>query len=74
MVPVGILRGECDFKRWEVTHDYKQTFPNATLLYVTGAGHVISSDQPDIYLAALRAFLLDRPLLLEPYQQDTPPK
>ncbi|WP_328916146.1 MULTISPECIES: alpha/beta hydrolase [unclassified Streptomyces] len=72
-VPTLIMRGECDYKKWEVTYDYKRTLPDSTLVYVPGAGHAIAIDRPAIYQAALRAFLLDRPLPLPPYTAATPP-
>ncbi|MGE5139683.1 MAG: alpha/beta fold hydrolase, partial [Rudaea sp.] len=53
--------------------DYRKTFPISTLLYFPGAGHIIYYDKPDLYLAALRAFLLDQPLPLAPYTDSAPP-
>ena len=72
-VPVLILRGGCDFMRWEVAYEYKLAFPNATLLYVPEAGHAFGYDQPKIYSSAIRAFIQDRPLPLAPYTSTTAP-
>lgn len=72
--PVLISKGECDYIKWEVAYQYKTTFANSTLLYFPRAGHAIYMDQPDLYLAAVRAFLLDRPLPLTPYTGSEPPQ
>jgi pimeloyl-ACP methyl ester carboxylesterase len=47
--------------------------PNAALLPINGAGHDIAADQPDQFLAAVTAFLLDQPLPTVPYLADPPP-
>jgi len=66
-VPVLILRGGCDYMRWEVAYEYKHAFANATLLYAPEAGHAFGYDQPKIYSSAIRAFVQDRPLPWAPY-------
>lgn len=71
--PALILRAECDYKNWPVTYDYKKTLPNSTLLYVPGAGHSIRDDAPQVYLSAVRAFLLGAELPLPAYTAATPP-
>lgn len=67
-VPALIMRGTCDYVRWAATYDYRRTLPDSTLVMVEGAGHAIAGDQPAIYTAVLRAFLLDRHLPLPAYQ------
>jgi proline iminopeptidase len=71
--PALILVGSCNYIKWEVEYQYKQTLPNSTLLYIPHAGHVIYLDQPDIYFASIRAFLLNIPLPLQPWTSSTPP-
>jgi proline iminopeptidase len=71
--PALILVGSCNYIKWEVEYQYKQTLPNSTLLYIPRAGHVIYLDQPDIYFASIRAFLLNKPLPLQPWTSSTPP-
>ncbi|WP_254898390.1 alpha/beta fold hydrolase [Kitasatospora sp. NA04385] len=66
-VPALVLRGECDYKHWEVTREYRDTLPDARLLYVPGAGHAIAVDRPREYRAAVLAFLTDAPLPRAPY-------
>jgi pimeloyl-ACP methyl ester carboxylesterase len=71
--PVLILRGECDHIKWPVTYQYRSTFARSTLLYFPGGGHIIYYDKPDLYMAAVRAFLLDQPSPLPPYESSIPP-
>lgn len=71
--PVLILRGQCDHIHWDVTYQYKTTCARSTLLYFPGGGHVIYADLPDLYLAAVRAFLLDTPLPLPAYSSNQSP-
>ncbi|WP_214401862.1 alpha/beta fold hydrolase [Pseudonocardia lacus] len=71
--PVLILRGECDYQSWEVAREYRDVLPGAVLLPVDGAGHSIQTDRPDVHLAAVSAFLLDRPLPGQPHTSPEPP-
>lgn len=71
--PVLILRGQDDYLKWDVTHEYKKTFPNATLVYIEAAGHAIDLEQPDAYVTTVRAFLLDQPLPLPAHEGAAPP-
>ncbi|MFC9970970.1 alpha/beta fold hydrolase [Spirillospora sp. NPDC127200] len=72
--PTLILRGQCEFKRWEIAREYRDTIPGAKLLPVPGAGHVIDAEQPALYRSAVVAFLTGRPLPLAPYTgQAAPP-
>src|SRR5712692_416640 len=68
-----ILTGACNYVKWAVTWQYKTTLPNSTLLYFPHAGHVIYLDQPDLYLASIRAFLRGTPLPLPPWTTAQPP-
>ena len=72
-IPVLILRGGCDYVSWKVVTEYKEAFPNATLLYVPDAGHAFGYDQPGIYVSSVRAFLQDQPLPLPAYTSSSPP-
>jgi pimeloyl-ACP methyl ester carboxylesterase len=71
--PTLILTGACNYVPWAVIWQYKATLPNSTLLYFPHAGHVIYLDQPDLYLASIRAFLLGTPLPLPPWTTAQPP-
>jgi proline iminopeptidase len=72
--PTLILTGACNYVPWAVTWQYRTTLPNSTLLYFPHAGHVIYLDQPALYLASIRAFLLGTPLPLHPWTTAQPPK
>jgi len=72
-IPVLIFKGECDYCLWEATHQYKELFPNTTLLYIEGAGHILYVDKPQVFHDATRAFLLEEPLPVQPYLGSEPP-
>ena len=61
------MRGECDYIAWPVTREYRDVLPNATLVAVDDAGHVISTDQPSLYRELVSSFLLGDELPLEPH-------
>jgi pimeloyl-ACP methyl ester carboxylesterase len=71
--PTLILTGACNYVPWAVTWQYRTTLPNSTLLYFPHAGHVIYLDQPGLYLASIRAFLLGTPFPLHPWTTAQPP-
>ncbi|NJN44091.1 MAG: alpha/beta hydrolase [Anaerolineae bacterium] len=60
--PVLILRGECDYIPLEATMRYKETLPNAVFVPVPGAGHAVTSAQPELSLVMIRAFLSGAPM------------
>lgn len=62
LTPVLILRGECDYIPLDATMRYKETLPNATFVPIPGAGHAVTSAQPELSLATIRAFLNDEPI------------
>ena len=72
-LPVLILRGECDYVKWEVTYEYKSLLKNATLLFLEGAGHMPFLEKPGLVLESIRSFLLDKKLPLLPYTGNLPP-
>lgn len=57
LTPVLILRGECDYIPLDATMRYKETLPNAVFISIPGAGHSVTSGQPEISLATIREFL-----------------
>lgn len=72
-LPVLILKGECDYLKWEVTYQYKTLLENSTLLFLEGAGHMPFLEKPDLVLDSIRSFLLDEPLPLPAYTEVSPP-
>lgn len=73
-IPALILRGDCDYGKWEVTYEYKELFPDSKLLLVKDAGHMLFLEQPEIFTAAVRAFLLAEPLPIPIYTDSVPPQ
>lgn len=71
--PSLIMTGSCNYISWAATWQYKTTLPGSTLLYFQDAGHVIYLDQPSLYLASIQAFLLGKPLPLQPWTSPQPP-
>ncbi|WP_432981892.1 alpha/beta fold hydrolase [Dactylosporangium sp. CA-233914] len=71
--PVLVLRGQCDYIAWPVTREYRDLLPGAVLLPIDGAGHRISTDQPERYRQAILAFLVDEPLPIQPHTAAEPP-
>jgi len=71
--PVLILKGECDYLKWDVTYEYKTLLTNTTLLLLEGAGHMPFLEKPDLVLESIRSFLLDQPLPLPEYLDEFPP-
>ncbi len=63
-LPVLILRGECDYVKWEVAQEYKSLLKNSTLLFLEDAGHMPFLEKPELVLDSIRSFLLDEPLPL----------
>jgi len=73
-LPVLILKGECDYLKWEVTYEYKSLLKNSTLLFLESAGHMPFLEKPGLVLNSIRSFLLDKPLPLPAYTDKLPPK
>ncbi|MCS7482935.1 alpha/beta fold hydrolase [Umezawaea endophytica] len=65
--PVLVLRAQCDYLRWEVTREYRDTFPQSTMLTIDGAGHTALADKPAETGAAVAAFLTGESLPAKPY-------
>src|SRR5690606_23429783 len=65
--PVLIIRGQYDYIAWEQTREYRDIFPNSSLLPVEGLGHVITKPYQQIYTEAIVKFLNGEKLPIEPY-------
>ncbi|WP_242882379.1 alpha/beta fold hydrolase [Actinomadura litoris] len=72
--PALVLRGQCEFKRWEIAREYRDAIPGARLVQVPGAGHVIDAERPELYRDTVVAFLTGRPLPLPPYTGQAAPR
>jgi pimeloyl-ACP methyl ester carboxylesterase len=68
--PVTTRRGppRGDYLSWSSVQEYQEALPDARLLYLKSSGHNVYQDEPKRYLAAVRAFLLDKPLPQHPYR------
>ncbi|MCR1784026.1 alpha/beta fold hydrolase [Nocardioides carbamazepini] len=55
--PALVLRAECDYVPWIDTREYRDTLPEATMVYLPGAGHGITDDAGPAYLRAILGFL-----------------
>ncbi|MCW8380647.1 alpha/beta fold hydrolase [Streptomyces justiciae] len=56
-VPVLVLRGSCDYKNPGIAREYADVLPEADLVTVSGAGHLIDAEQPTLYRRAVTRFL-----------------
>ncbi|MFI9557218.1 alpha/beta fold hydrolase [Nonomuraea endophytica] len=72
--PALVLRAECDYKRWPITREYRDTIPGARLVYFKGAGHAIALDRPVEFAATVTAFLTDQALPLPAYTGQQEPR
>jgi proline iminopeptidase len=67
-IPTLVIKGRCDYLSWSSAQEYLTTLPDSRLLYLDGSGHNAYQDEPERYMANLRAFLLGRALPESPYQ------
>jgi len=67
-IPALVIKGRCDYLSWSSAQEYLQVLPDTRLLYLDGSGHNAYQDEPERYMAGVRAFLLDRPLPERPYE------
>jgi pimeloyl-ACP methyl ester carboxylesterase len=65
--PTLILKGSCDYLSWQSALDYRNTLPDATPVYLPGAGHNLYQDRPAAVLATIRAFLTGAPTPIPPH-------
>jgi proline iminopeptidase len=72
-IPALVIKGRCDYLSWSSAMAYRRALPNARLVYLPGAGHNVYQDEPDQFMAQVRAFLLDQPLPDLPYEEQLPP-
>src|SRR5215216_474773 len=67
-IPTLVIKGRCDYLSWSSAREYLEALPDARLLYLRGSGHNTYQDEPERYMAGVRAFLLGRPLPEPPYE------
>lgn len=59
IVPVLVMKGQCDNQPWGYTNEYISVFQNHRLTIISGAGHSLWVEQPMFYLETIRQFLND---------------
>lgn len=57
LIPLLILKGQCDNQKWGFTQEYRSFFPNSQLIVVPNAGHSIATEQRELYIATINRFL-----------------
>jgi len=73
-VPALVLKGECDYLPWSFASEYRDTLPDAELVYLPGAGHEAYIERSETYFPIVRTFLLDHWAPVPPYEDDAPPR
>ena len=68
-----VIKGGCDYQSWTSAADYRDLLPQATLIYLPRVGHNTYAEDPRTVLAAVRAFLVGRPLPVPAYRGAEPP-
>jgi len=66
-VPGLVIKGSCDYLSWSSALEYLDSSPSTRLIYLRGAGHNAYQEQPEAFLAVVRAFLADERLPVAPY-------
>ena len=72
-IPALVIKGRCDYLTWSSAQEYLGALPGAQVLYLDGSGHNAYQDEPERYMAGVRAFLLGRPSPERPYVGSRPP-
>jgi len=67
-IPILVIKGRCDYLSWSSAQEYLEVMPDARLLYLDDSGHNAYQDEPERYMANVRAFLLGRALQERPYE------
>ncbi|MFP4394640.1 MAG: alpha/beta fold hydrolase [Anaerolineales bacterium] len=68
LTPSLVLAAECDYIPWGVIQQYQETLLNEKVIYFEGAGHMIQLTQGGALGATIRAFLLEEPYPISPYE------
>jgi proline iminopeptidase len=73
-IPTLVVKGRCDYLSWSSALKYVRSLPEAQLLYLDGSGHNAYQDEPERYMAIVRAFLRGEPLPQQTYTGNGCPK
>ncbi len=72
--PTLIMKGRCDYLSWSSAAEYLEALPEAQLVYLREAGHNAYQDDPERYMAVVRAFLKGQSLSEHTYTGERMPK
>ncbi|MGD9544261.1 MAG: alpha/beta fold hydrolase [Methylocystis sp.] len=72
--PALILKGECDYLTWSSAIDYRDTLPNARMIYLPSAGHRLYAERREAFVAAVTTFLDGRELPFPLTTRSRPPE
>jgi proline iminopeptidase len=72
-IPALILKGACDYLSWSSAVDYRNTLPDAEVVYLPGAGHRGYAERPDVFFAVVAAFLAGQLIPLPVQTGSAPP-
>jgi hypothetical protein len=73
-IPALVIKGRCDHLSWSSAQEYPRALPDAGLLYLDGSGHNAYQDEPERYMAGVRAFVSGRCLPDAPLTENRPPE
>ncbi len=59
LIPLLVLKGQCDNQSWNTTKEYLDLFPNSRLKIIPNAGHFIEVEQPAAYIQSIKEFLTE---------------
>lgn len=72
-VPAIVLKPQCDYLPWTFGTDLVAALPDASLVYVEGAGHSLYAEKPDGVFGVLQAFLAGEASPIAPRTDLEPP-
>jgi pimeloyl-ACP methyl ester carboxylesterase len=71
--PVLIVRGVCDYIRWEVAFEYLRLLPGAAYVSIPAGGHLIWLEQPGLLEQVVASFLAGEVVPLSYYHPGRTP-
>jgi pimeloyl-ACP methyl ester carboxylesterase len=71
--PTLIVRGFCDYIRWQVAYEYLQVLRDARQVSTSASGHLLWMEQPEILETVMIPFLAGEPVPLAYYHPERRP-
>jgi proline iminopeptidase len=72
-IPALVIKGSCDYLTWTSAIDYRDTLPDARMVYLPGAGHRVYAERPGEFFSVVNNFLAGLPLPLPSETRSNPP-